>query len=160
MHNLITSMYSILQVNVITYCIITAQNFFPRYMCVSMCVCVCVCVCVLVSQFCPTLCTPWTGTHQGFLSMEFSRQEYWSRLPFASPGDLPDPRIRPESPALREDSLPSEPLAHFTNLPNLCYTFLHLLSSQRTTRSHLLQIVLMLQKIKLNFMVVLTCPRV
>ena len=49
MHNLITSMYSILQVNVITYCIITAQNFFPRYMCVSMCVCVCVCVCQSLS---------------------------------------------------------------------------------------------------------------
>ena len=42
MHHLITSMYSILQVNVITYCIITAQNFFPCYMCVSVCVCVCV----------------------------------------------------------------------------------------------------------------------
>ena len=41
--------------------------------------------------------------------MEFSRQEYWSGLPFPSPGDLPDPGIEPESPALQADSLPSEP---------------------------------------------------
>ena len=39
------------------------------------------------------------------LSMEFSRQEYWSRLPFSSPGDLPDPEIKPRSPALQADSL-------------------------------------------------------
>ena len=38
------------------------------------------------------------------LSMEFSRQEYWSRLPFSSPGDLPDPEIKPRSPALQADS--------------------------------------------------------
>ena len=42
------------------------------------------------------------------LSMELSRQEYWSGLPFPSPGDLPDPRIKPRSPALQADSLPSE----------------------------------------------------
>ena len=42
------------------------------------------------------------------LSMEFSRQEYWSGLPFPSPGDLPDPGIEPRSPALQADSLPSE----------------------------------------------------
>ena len=41
--------------------------------------------------------------------MGFSRQEYWSGLPFSSPGDLPDPRIEPGSPALQTDSLPSEP---------------------------------------------------
>ena len=41
--------------------------------------------------------------------MEFSRQEYWSGLPFPSPGDLPDPRIEPQSPALQVDALPSEP---------------------------------------------------
>ena len=41
--------------------------------------------------------------------MEFSRQEYWSRLSFPSPGNLPDPGIEPRSPALRADSLPSEP---------------------------------------------------
>ena len=43
------------------------------------------------------------------LSMKFSRQEYWSEFPFPSPGDLPDPGIEPESPALQADSLPSEP---------------------------------------------------
>ena len=42
------------------------------------------------------------------LSMEFSRQEYWSGLPFPSPGDLPNPGIKPRSPALQVDSLPSE----------------------------------------------------
>ena len=42
-------------------------------------------------------------------SMEFSRQEYWSGLPFPSPEDLPDPRIEPGSPALQADALPSEP---------------------------------------------------
>ena len=41
--------------------------------------------------------------------MEFSRQEYWSGLPFPPPGDLPDPGIKPQSPALQADSLPSEP---------------------------------------------------
>ena len=42
--------------------------------------------------------------------MEFSRQEYWSGLPFPSPEDLPNPEIEPESPALQADSSPSEPL--------------------------------------------------
>ena len=42
--------------------------------------------------------------------MGFSRQEYWSALPFPSPGDLPDPGIEPRSPAMRADALPSEPL--------------------------------------------------
>ena len=53
--------------------------------------------------------TPWTVTRQAPLSMGFSRQDYWSGLPFASPGDLPDPGIKPSSPTLQEDSLPSKP---------------------------------------------------
>ena len=53
--------------------------------------------------------TPWTEARQAPLSMKFSRQEYWSGLPFTSPGDLPDPGIEPMSPALQVDSLPSEP---------------------------------------------------
>ena len=53
--------------------------------------------------------TPWTVAHQAPQSMEFSRQEYWSGLPFPSPGDLPNPRIEPGSPALQADALPSEP---------------------------------------------------
>ena len=53
--------------------------------------------------------TPWAVAHQAPLSMEFSRQEYWTGLPFPSPGDLPNPGIEPRSPALQADSLPSEP---------------------------------------------------
>ena len=53
--------------------------------------------------------TPWTITYQAPPSMEFSRQEYWSGLPFPSPGGLPDPGIEPWSPALQVDTLPSEP---------------------------------------------------
>ena len=53
--------------------------------------------------------TPWTVAYQAPLFMGFSRQEYWSGLPFPSPGDLPDPGIDPGSPALEADSLTSEP---------------------------------------------------
>ena len=52
--------------------------------------------------------TPQTVAHQDRLFMEFSRQEYWSKVPFFPPGDLPNPRTEPESPALQADSLPSE----------------------------------------------------
>ena len=54
--------------------------------------------------------TPGTVAPQAPPSMGFSRQEYWSGLPFPSPGDLPDPGTEPKSPALQADSLPSEPL--------------------------------------------------
>ena len=64
--------------------------------------------------------TPWTVAHQAPLSMEFSRQEYWSGLPFPSPEDLPDPGIDPRSPALQADSLltesPGKPI-------NVCKTY-------------------------------------
>ena len=53
--------------------------------------------------------TPWTVAYQAPLVMGFSRQEYWSELPFLSPGDLPKPGIEPGSPALQTDALPSEP---------------------------------------------------
>ena len=57
------------------------------------------------SQSCVRLfATPWTVAHQAPLSVEFSRQEYWSGLPFPSTGDLPDPGIEPRSPALQADS--------------------------------------------------------
>ena len=52
--------------------------------------------------------TLWTVASQAPPSMGFSRQEYWSGLPFPSPGDLPNPRIEPGSPALQADSLPTE----------------------------------------------------
>ena len=52
--------------------------------------------------------TPWTVAHQASLSMDFSRQEYWSGLSFPFPGDLPNPGIKPGSPTLQKDSLPPE----------------------------------------------------
>ena len=53
------------------------------------------------AQLCPTLCDPMDSSlHQAPPSMGFSRQEYWSGLPFPSPGNLPDPGIEPRSPAL------------------------------------------------------------
>ena len=52
--------------------------------------------------------TLWTVAHQAPPSMGFSRQEYWSELPFPSPGDLPDPGIEPGSPTVQADTLPSE----------------------------------------------------
>ena len=69
---------------------------------------VCVCVCVSHSVASDSF-QPRTVAHQAPLSVEFSRQEYWSGLPFPSPGDLPDPGIEPGSPALQTDSLLSEP---------------------------------------------------
>ena len=62
---------------------------------------------VLVAQSC-LFAVPWTVAHQAPLSMGFSRQEYWSELPFRSPGDAPDSGVELFSPALRADSLPSE----------------------------------------------------
>ena len=61
-----------------------------------------------VAKSCPTLSTPQTAACQAPLSMEFFRQEYWSGLPFPSPGYLPDPGIEPGSLALQADSLPTE----------------------------------------------------
>ena len=55
----------------------------------------------LVTKLCLTLATPWTVACQAPLSMGFSRQDYWSGLPFPSPGDLPNPGIEPRSPVLQ-----------------------------------------------------------
>ena len=55
--------------------------------------------------------TPWTIAYQAPHSMGFSRQEYWSGLPFPSPGDLPEPGIKPESLALQQTLYP---LSHLT----------------------------------------------
>ena len=49
----------------------------------------------LVTKSCPTLVTPWSIAHHAPLSMGFPRQEYWSRLPFPSPGDLPKLGVKP-----------------------------------------------------------------
>ena len=73
------------------------------------------CFWVLIIHFFPSLshvrlfATPWTVAYQALPSMGFSRQEYWSGLPFPSPGDIPNPGIEPGSPALQTDALPSEP---------------------------------------------------
>ena len=64
---------------------------------------VCVCVCVLLNPIC-LFVTPWTIACQA-VSIEFSKQEHWSGLPFPSPGDLPDLGIEPTFPALQADSL-------------------------------------------------------
>ena len=69
----------------------------------------CVCVCVRSLSCVPLFVTLWTVAHQAPLSTGFSRQEYWSGLPFPPPGDLPNPGIKPASPvspALQADSLP------------------------------------------------------
>ena len=78
----------------------------------------CGCGCVCATQSC-LLYSPMAVAHQVHLSMEFSRQEYGSRLPFSSPRDLPDARFKPDSPALQAASLPSEP----PEKPTYHYTF-------------------------------------
>ena len=65
--------------------------------------------------------TPWTIAPQAPRSMEFSRQEYWSGLPCPSPGDLPDPEIKPGSSTLQADSLPSEPPGKPNKVAIICY---------------------------------------
>ena len=90
----------------------------------------CMCVLSRVRLF----MTPGTVAHQAFLSMGFSRQEYWSGLPFPSPGDLPNPGIKPTSPALAGRFLtpvpPAKPLVLFSR---------YLLESCRFLKSYLLQ---------------------
>ena len=67
------------------------------------------CVCVKSLSRVRLFATPWTVAYQAPPSMGFSRQEYWSGLPFPFPGDLPDPGIEPGSPAFQADALTSEP---------------------------------------------------
>ena len=76
---------------------------------------VCLCVSVMSNSF----VTPWTIASQAPLSMEFSRQEYWSRLPLPTPGELLNPVIKTVtliSPALQEGSLPLSCIPHKTEL--------------------------------------------
>ena len=75
----------------------------------------------LVTKSCPILVTLWTVACQASLSIGFSRQEYWSGLPFPAPGDLPHPRIEPRSPALQTDSL----LTELWRKPHL-YTYMYI----------------------------------
>ena len=74
-----------------------------------------------VTQLC-LFVTPWTVAHQATLSMEFSRQEYWSGLPCPPPGDLQEPGIEPRSPTLKADSSPSEPGSQKEHLPSQPYS--------------------------------------
>ena len=66
----------------------------------------------LIAKSCPTLATPWTVACQTLLTRRFSRQEYWSELPFPSPWDLPDPWIEPVSPELAGRFFTTEPLVN------------------------------------------------
>ena len=70
---------------------------------------VCVCVCVCVFSCVRLFAIPWIVALQAPLSMGFPRQEYWSRLPFLPPGDLPHPGIEPKSPALAGVFITTEP---------------------------------------------------
>ena len=84
------------------------------------------CMKVLVAQYCPVLRNSRTVAHEAPLSMEFSRQEYWSGKPFPSPGDLSCSGIKFRSPALQAASLPSEPpgrpwLGSDTSLPSVSH---------------------------------------
>ena len=74
-----------------------------------------------VTQSCLTLCNPWTVAYQAPPSKEFSKHQYWSGLPFPSPKGLPNPGIKPRSPTLQADALPSEPPGK---------SFLHLRTTQ------------------------------
>ena len=74
---------------------------------VSVCKCMYICICFSHSVLSDSV-TLWTVAHQAHLSMRFFRWDYWSRLPFPPPGHLPDPGIKPVSPALQADSLPTE----------------------------------------------------
>ena len=88
--------------------------------------------------------TPWTVAYQALPSMGFSRQEYWSVLPFPSPGDLPNPGIEPGSPALQADALPSEPPgkpesqpgASINPLVDMLHSPLHSQTSKTSSFSH------------------------
>ena len=85
------------------------------------CVCVCVCVCKSLSRV-QLFASPWIVACEAPLSVEFSRQRYWSRLAFPSPGDLPNPGIKPRFSALQAYSLPENRISliygyHLTKVP-------------------------------------------
>ena len=79
-----------------------------QFLLVTLCVCVYACVVCESLSHARLFATPWTAAHQAPLFMRFSRQGYWSGLPFPSPGDLPNPGIKLGSPTLQADSLPTE----------------------------------------------------
>ena len=91
------------------YLSLEANDAIYRGMRVVLCVCVCVCLCVCSLSGTWLFTTPWTVARQAPLSLGFPRQEYWSGLPFPSPGDLPNSGIKPASPALAGNSSPLGP---------------------------------------------------
>ena len=76
----------------------------------------------LITKSRPTAVIPWTVVCQASRSMGFSRQEYWSGLPFPSPGDLPKPGIEPTYPVLQADNLPTELCTYILGGPICMYT--------------------------------------
>ena len=96
--------------------ILTKHMSNSKLMDTKLFVCVCVYIYIYISSKSSTslshvqlFVTPWTVAQQALLSMGFPRKEYWSGLPFTSPGDLPNPGLEPGSPALEADALTSEP---------------------------------------------------
>ena len=87
---------------------------------------------------------PWTVAYQAPPSMDFSRQEYWTGLPFPSPGDLPDPGIEPRSSAFQADNLTSEPPGKF-----LCLLF-HLMLKIFFEARSLIILILGIRKLSLR----------
>ena len=100
-------------------------------------------VCVCVFQSLPHVrffATPWTLACQIPLSLEFSRQEYWSGQSFPSPGDLPDPGIKPRSPALQADPLLSEPPGNCEIFVFFCLAYF---SQHNALKVHLISLNIM-----------------
>ena len=90
--------------------------------------------CCLASKLYPTLfATPWTVARQAPLSVGFPRQAYWSGLPFPSPGDLPDPGIKPEYSALAGGFFTAEPWGKPIN-----QLYLNIMEKEIATHSHIL----------------------
>ena len=82
--------------------------------------------------------TPWTAAYQAPPSMGFSRQEYWSGLPFPYPGDLPDPGIEPRSSTLQADALTSDPpgITEPTPCARHCYRYFMNITSLNSYNPH------------------------
>ena len=87
---------------------------------------ICMEYCYLVTKSCPTPCDPSDCSHQACLSMGFFRQEYWSGLPLPSPGDLPNPGIKPVSPVWQANSLLLSHLGSQNGIMSLVATWIDL----------------------------------
>ena len=89
----------------------------------------------LFTRSCPTLVTPCTVVYQAPLSMGFTRQQYWSGLPFPSLGDLPNPGIKPRSPVLQADSIMDE--YYSCVCVYACIFFIHLFTDRHLGCFHI-----------------------